>query len=220
MSPDTQDISRPWRWKRWDVRADGKVFWAYEKSCLNGENWIDWEKAFNINKVSALNAARRRSENPLKFQEANRNWHKRKKQKNNQDRCVFSISSKERKKIQNKLYQKSRYSSDPLFAMMGRLRVRVRGFLKNSGHTKSSATKDIIGCEREDLRLHIESQFLDGMSWENRGSWHIDHVVPLASAKSQDEIIKLCHYTNLQPLWAKDNLSKGCKLQQTKQTKQ
>lgn len=214
MNVETENISNQWKWKRWDVRSDGKVFWAYEKSCSSGEHWIEWEKAVSLNKASAENKTRRRSENPLRFQEINRNWHKRKKEKTNQDRCAFSISSEERKKIQNRIYQKSRYDSDPLFATMGRLRARVRAFLKNKNSTKTSTTKEIIGCSGEQLKVYIESKFQDGMSWENRSQWHIDHIVPLASAKSLDEVIKLCHYTNLQPLWAKDNLSKGCKIQQ------
>lgn len=47
------------------------------------------------------------------------------------------------------------------------------------------------------------------MNWQNQGKWHIDHIKPLASAKSVDEIYELCHYSNLQPLWAKDNYTKG-----------
>jgi hypothetical protein len=73
------------------------------------------------------------------------------------------------------------------------------------------STKDMIGCSPQELREHIESKFIDGMSWENYGTfgWHLDHITPLASAKDKEEIIKLNHYTNLQPLWAIDNLKKG-----------
>jgi hypothetical protein len=214
MNVDQENQSNAWRWRRWDVRSDGKVFWAYEKTCLNGENWVEWERAVNLNKASALNETRRRKLNPQKKREANRNWYIRNQKKIKEDRCVFSIPPKERAKIRNRIYQKSRYNSEPLFAMMSRLRARVRIFLKSNDYTRSSTTKEIIGCEVEELKTHIESKFVNGMSWGNRGQWHIDHIVPLASAKSLDEVIKLCHYTNLQPLWAKDNLSKGCKLQQ------
>ena len=55
----------------------------------------------------------------------------------------------------------------------------------------------------------MENQFIDGISWENYGEWHIDHIIPLSTSKSIEEINRLCHYTNLQPLWAFDNLSKG-----------
>ena len=69
----------------------------------------------------------------------------------------------------------------------------------------------MIGCSPQFLKEHLEKQFKDGMNWENYGlyGWHIDHIIPLSSAQNEDDIYKLCHYTNLQPLWAKDNLSKG-----------
>ena len=62
---------------------------------------------------------------------------------------------------------------------------------------------------------HLSNMFLDGMSFDNYGEWHIDHIVPLVTAKTEEEVIKLNHYTNLQPLWAKDNLSKGGKYNET-----
>ena len=63
------------------------------------------------------------------------------------------------------------------------------------------------------IKIWIESKWLEGMSWDNHtvNGWHIDHVIPLASAKTEEEIYKLNHYTNLQPLWWYDNLSKGKK---------
>ena len=71
----------------------------------------------------------------------------------------------------------------------------------------------MIGCLFDRLVLHIERQFLPGMSWENRSEWHIDHIVPLASASSLEEMERLNHFTNLRPLWASDNLSKGAKVE-------
>ena len=71
-----------------------------------------------------------------------------------------------------------------------------------------------MGCSIESLISHLESQFKDGMSWDNYGyyGWHIDHIIPLSSVSSEDEVYKLCHYTNLQPLWAEDNLKKSNKI--------
>jgi hypothetical protein len=62
------------------------------------------------------------------------------------------------------------------------------------------------------LFIDLETQFTDGMSWDNRSEWHIDHIIPLSSAKTEDELYKLCHYENLQPLWAEDNLKKGARI--------
>ena len=50
------------------------------------------------------------------------------------------------------------------------------------------------------------------MSWENQGKWHIDHIIPLSSAANEEELYKLCHFTNLQPMWATDNIRKGSKI--------
>lgn len=70
----------------------------------------------------------------------------------------------------------------------------------------------MLGCDYQTAFKHIESRFKQGMSWDNFGEWHIDHIIPLASAKTEIELIELCHYTNLQPLWAEENRSKGDKI--------
>ena len=100
----------------------------------------------------------------------------------------------------------------PIFAMKLRVSDLIRKAFKSAGLVKNSKTKSIIGCDYETLVKHIESQFKDGMNWENRSKWHIDHIIPLAIAKNEKDIIRLNHYTNLQPLWAIDNLKKGAKI--------
>ena len=72
----------------------------------------------------------------------------------------------------------------------------------------------MIGCSPEFLKKYLENKFKPGMSWTNHSirGWHIDHIIPLASAKNQEDIAKLTYYTNLQPLWSKENLSKRDKL--------
>lgn len=76
------------------------------------------------------------------------------------------------------------------------------------GYRKSSKTFDLLGCSFELLKEYIEQQFKDGMSWENHGKWHIHHKILLSWAKNEEELKELCKYTNLQPLWTEDNLSK------------
>ncbi len=109
---------------------------------------------------------------------------------------------------------KNRYHSDPIHKLIHLCRKRTCEMLKNKRWYKSNKFKQYIGCDLEFLKQHIESQFLPGMSWENHGvhGWHLDHRVPLDSATSPEELYKLCHYTNLQPLWAKDNLKKSNKV--------
>lgn len=106
------------------------------------------------------------------------------------------------------------YNNDNLYRLSHLTRNRIKQFLKSKNITKNNSTFNIVGCPPIFLKEHLEKQFIDGMSWENHGlyGWHIDHIIPLSSAKTEEEIYELCHYTNLQPLWAEDNLKKGVKI--------
>ena len=66
-----------------------------------------------------------------------------------------------------------------------------------------------LGCTYKKIRGHIEKQFAESMTWENHGAWHIDHIIPLSSAKSESQLIKLLRWQNIQPLWAEANLRKS-----------
>lgn len=110
------------------------------------------------------------------------------------------------------VYHKLKCDTDINYRIGQRLRVRVYHALK--GKTKSIKTLTLLGCSIEQLKQHLELQFTEGMSWDNYGKWHIDHIKPCDSfnLENQEEQLKCFHYTNLQPLWAKDNLSKSNKL--------
>jgi hypothetical protein len=88
----------------------------------------------------------------------------------------------------------------------------IRLSLSNNGYSKRTKTYQILGCTFDEFKRHIERQFLKGMTWENRGDWHLDHITPIASANSEEEILALNHYTNLRPFWAKDNIAKSDKI--------
>jgi hypothetical protein len=120
--------------------------------------------------------------------------------------------NKERVRETRNNWENHNYKNNPLHNMRRTVAIRTRFYLKKKGLVKSQTTEDMLGCNYEELKRHIESLFLDGMSWENRNEWHVDHIIPLASADTVEDVIKLSHYTNLQPLWAIDNLKKGSKL--------
>jgi len=109
---------------------------------------------------------------------------------------------------------KERIKRDLNFKLCVSLRSRLNNAIKK-GQKNGSAIRD-LGCTIEELKLHLESQFQPGMTWDNwsRDGWHIDHVVPLSSfdLTDREQFLKACHYTNLRPLWAKENLSKGNRL--------
>lgn len=119
---------------------------------------------------------------------------------------------KYREKNKNKLTLAMRkYRENAYNRIVDRLRSRIHNVL--SGKTKSGSTLKLIGCNKEFLLRSLEYDFLPGMSWDNYGEWHIDHIRPCASfdLSKPSEQRKCFNYRNLQPLWAKDNLSKGSK---------
>jgi len=112
-----------------------------------------------------------------------------------------------------KEYVTIRRKQDPLFKFCCNIRTLIGNSFKRKSKNfyKQSKTATLLGCTIPELRDHLAKQFQEGMTFENHGQWHVDHRIPLASAKTQEEIEKLCHYTNLQPLWAADNIRKGKK---------
>jgi len=99
----------------------------------------------------------------------------------------------------------------------GRIHLAVRNATRRiagTGGARPDRSLGLLGCTLTEARLHIEQQFRPGMTWDNHGEWHIDHVRPLASFDLSDpEQVRACaHYTNLQPLWAVENLAKGARV--------
>lgn len=110
-------------------------------------------------------------------------------------------------------YKKKRILTDPLFKLKESIKTSIYIAFKRNGYTKKSRTYNILGCSYNELKQYIESQFLSWMSWDNHGlyngtldyGWDIDHKTPLSSAGTEEELLKLCNYTNLQPLCSKVN---------------
>ena len=116
----------------------------------------------------------------------------------------------------NKVKILNRRKKDIIFNIKNKLRTRINDALKYNRVKKSLNTRDYIGCSIEFLKEYLEKQFTEGMSWDNYGlyGWHVDHIIPCASfdLTKIEEQRKCFHYTNLQPLWAKENLRKSKKI--------
>ncbi len=109
-------------------------------------------------------------------------------------------------------YMTKKRATNPACRLRGVMQCRLRAALKAKSLKKTSRTFKLVGCTPEFLRKHLEALFLPGMRWERKGEIHIDHKIPLSSAKTRKEFFKLFHYKNLQPLWARDNLIKSDKI--------
>ena len=129
------------------------------------------------------------------------------------DRKEYYQANKKQINKQTSDYKVARCKVDPEFKILKTLRTRLWHALKNQKADKKYRTKQLTGCELPFLKGFLEAKFTEGMSWENHGEWHLDHIKPCCSfdLKDDEEQKKCFHYTNLQPLWAQENLSKGGK---------
>lgn len=109
-------------------------------------------------------------------------------------------------------YTKNRNKTDINFKLIRNLRNRLWYALVNRMWKKNCKFSQYIGLEDySQLAAYIETKFKPGMSWDNYGEWEMDHIVPLSSAKNEDELYKLSHFLNIQPLWKSENRAKANK---------
>lgn len=149
--------------------------------------------------------------NPDARKKTTREWFGRNKDKTSMWHREYRAANKDRLNAASRAYLKRRRETDPAFRAKASLRARLIQAL--NGATKSVKTMELVGCTLPELKAHLESLFTPGMSWDNYGRWNIDHIMPCAmfdllDPKQQRECF---HYTNLQPLWARDNVRKSDK---------
>jgi hypothetical protein len=137
-------------------------------------------------------------------------------------RKEYYKDNKERINKQTSSYKVARCKVDPAFKLERNLRCRLYHALINQKADKLHRTKKLTGCEFDFLKEYLEAKFTEGMTWDNHGTWHIDHIRPCCSFDlTTEEGQKTCfHYTNLQPLWAHDNLSKGGKYEEVEEVEE
>ena len=155
--------------------------------------------------------------NKDKIKQKNKEYREKNKDKIKQQNKEYREKNKDKFKEYNKNY-KCEHNKNPQkciickpYSYLAELQRKRVIHLLNS--KKDKKTTEYLGCDKKTLYNHLDKQFKDGMTWENKGEWHIDHIRPCASfnLELEDERMKCFHYTNLQPLWATDNLSKSAK---------
>lgn len=191
---------------------DNKLTSGYRskcKSCLNEEQTIR-----RLNNIDKYKATRK------KYYEANIEKMRAEKveyYKNNKEaKALYDIEYREKNKERiaayKKKWDKKKTETDIVYKIKKNLRRRVHHAL--NGDTKSQATMNLLGCTPEYFKEYIESLFLEGMSWDNYGEWHIDHILPcftfdLSIPEQQEQCF---HYSNQRPLWKTDNLKRPKKI--------
>ena len=124
----------------------------------------------------------------------------------------YYLKNKERIAKYRNEWRNNKFKNDYLFKLTNNTRTIIKQSFRRNGYSKNSRTYQILGCTFEEFKEHLEKQFKDDMNWNNIGQWHLDHIYPVSLAKDEEELIKLNHYTNFQPMWAIDNIKKSNKI--------
>ncbi len=156
-------------------------------------------------------------EKKKKYYEENKDFYAQKnKEYREKHKEELNNYAKEYRKLHQKeitAKRKEKRHNDKKYYFEIYLRNKINNYLYRYGKIKKkNNVQEILGCTYEEFKKYIENKFQNGMSWENRGKWHLDHIIPLATAKNYDDLIRLNHHTNFQPLWAEDNFKKGKKI--------
>ncbi len=179
-----------------------KKYYEENKERLKEFTFNNKEKKSKYNKEHYLKNKDKKRNQYLK-NKANKSEYGKKYYKENKDKIIeYGIK-----------WQNKKIKEDYLFRFSRRLRSLVRTSFKRgvNQYSKKAKTENILGCTIKEFIDYISLKFTEGMTLENYGKWHLDHIIPISSAKTEEEIIKLNHHTNFQPLWAEDNLRKGTK---------
>ena len=191
-------------------RTDRNSFRKQCKECRNRRNRKNRaENREKYNKMCRDYYHKKKEENPNYRSEGRKKYYENNKEWLNKLNQEWYKENKERHQKLVLDWKNKKYKEDPFYKMMDRMRTRVKNGITN----KWDYTLKILGCENwETFINHIEKQFTDGMTWDNQGEWHYDHYYPVSLIQTEEDLYIFNHYTNFQPLWAKDNLSKKDKV--------
>ena len=198
-------------YKRSDYGSSIK-YRAHCKDCFNIA--VSFRQKNNPEKAR-ITSAKWRQNNPDKAKIAETRWRGRNPEKCRTKRAAWRKNNPEKYRIMQARRRKRRRAHDLNFKLRLNVRAHIHSALK--GNMKSDRTIRLLDCSIDDLRTHLEKQFQPGMTWSNYGlrGWHIDHIIPLSHFDFTDPEQQRCawHYTNLQPLWAEDNIKKSNKIE-------
>lgn len=169
-------------------------------------------KRYLKNKDKELKQCREyRKSNKEKTKKYHKKWYIENRETKLSKNKKWKDDNLENYKEYQKIYTRNKRRNNKLFNLQSNLRGRINSAFRKNSWKKDSNNKNLLGADWKTAFSHIESTFSKGMCWDNQGDWHIDHIIPLSAGRTVEELKLLCHYTNLQALWAEDNLKKGGK---------
>lgn len=170
---------------------------------------VNYRIRYKNNRENILKNSRKSKQ---KNKEKNREYNKSYAEKNKDSISEYQRIYHQKNKEEITLKRKIRRNTNTLVQLSHNMRAMISASFNKKGFKKSKKTERILGCTIENFKIYIESKFLEGMSWENRSLWHVDHYYPQSMANTAEELEELNHHTNLRPIWAIDNLQKNNKI--------
>lgn len=173
---------------------------------------------YHCKECQKINHKKRYENNKNYILNQNKEWRKKNKEKvrfywkkDGPKRIDYFKEYRRKNKNKRKIYQRNLLKQNVNYRISSTLRHRIYMAVKSQNTKKVNKTMTILGCNIHEFKSYLQSQFKEGMNWENYGKWHIDHIKSCASFNlSNDDEQKQCfHYTNMQPLWASENFRKG-----------
>ena len=215
---DIQEIIRLYTVEKMGTPSIGEAFKAH-KTVINRtlrENGIALDQSGRRN-IGGKAAANKRyySKNKENIKDYYKEWSKDNKIELKKYSQEWNKNNREHVNEYKRKYERMRCATDPKYKLGRNTRTAVWTCLKERNVAKYRSTFETLGYTLEELMRHLENQFVEGMTWDNYGEWHVDHRIPMASfnfSSSDDNEFKLCwSLGNLQPLWGEENLSKGAR---------
>lgn len=191
-------------------KEENKNNYIINKSTINEKHKIYYKN--NKNKI-IQKTKEYRENNIEKEKERNKKYYNENLDKIKNESKKYRELNKDNKKEYDKKYREYRMVNDLIYLLKHKISKSIRNSLLKNNYTKKSRSHEILGCSFEELKEHLESKFETWMTWDNRGlyngelnhGWDIDHIIPLSSAITEDDVYRLNHYTNLQPLCSYTN---------------
>jgi hypothetical protein len=157
-----------------------------------------------------------RDSNKEYVSEKSKKWYSKNKDKWNNYIKEYRKNNVDKIRQIKRDYERNRKARDPLYKLISNFRTAIYQVLKENRVDKNQSYFDVLQYTPEELIIHLEKQFTDGMTWENYGDWHVDHKLPITSFNIQDmgdeEFMKCWSLNNLQPMWGEENIRKSNKL--------
>jgi hypothetical protein len=143
-------------------------------------------------------------------------WYEENKEKWNQYMKDYREKNIEKIREVKRNYEKNRKATDPIYKLINNFRTAIYQVLKENNVQKNGHYFEVLQYSPEELIIHLENQFKDGMTWDNYGEWHVDHILPISSYSIQeigdDEFMRCWSLSNLQPMWGEENIKKSNKI--------